>query len=271
VADFLRIAELSGQTPKMGIRLGLGLVAVACAVAACSGEVGTGDRGSPIEGLAGAPASGAAGSRATGVGGSDEGSGGPSQGSAGTSQGSAGTSQGSGGTSQGVGGSRAMGTSGTNSPGGAGGAASTGDAGQSASDVTASDADLQFCVDENNRYRATVSSAPLTRSSTLEAFAATGAQVDYAARVAHTHFTTSKGVPGSRASGENEIPGFGGWNLKKFKTLHDVIAGGLLDMWNEGPGGGHYENIKSTKFTQVGCGVFVAANGDVTVTMDYTN
>ena len=42
-------------------------------------------------------------------------------------------------------------------------------------------------------------------------------------------------------------------------------------MWNEGPGGGHYENIKSTKFTQMGCGVFVAANHDVTVTMDYTN
>ena len=50
--------------------------------------------------------------------------------------------------------------------------------------------------------------------------------------------------------------------------MHDVIALGLLDMWNEGPGGGHYENIKSTKFTQIGCGVFVAANGDVTVTMD---
>jgi len=112
---------------------------------------------------------------------------------------------------------------------------------------------------------------PLTPSSTLEAFAATGAQVDYAARSAHSHFATSKGIPGSRASGENEIPGFGGWNLKRYKTIHDVIAAGLLDMWNEGPGGGHYENIKSTKFTQIGCGVFVAANGDVTVTMDYTN
>jgi len=216
----------------MGLRLGIGFVSVACALAACSGEVGTADRETPIQGQgSGAEAAGAAGS--------------PAAGGSGREQGSAGSSR---------------------------GAPSSADAGKpAAGDVAASDADLQFCVDENNRYRATLSSAPLTRSSTLEAFAATGAEIDYAARTAHTHFTTSKGVPGSRASGENEIPGFGGWNLKKFKTLHDVIAAGLLDMWNEGPGGGHYENIKSTKFTQVGCGVFVAANGDVTVTMDYTN
>lgn len=168
-----------------------------------------------------------------------------------------------------------MGTAGSASAGQAGSGGSTGiaDAGQpTGSTVVPTDADLQFCVDENNRYRATVASPPLARSSALEAFATIGAQVDYAARTAHSHFTTSKGIPGARASGENEIPGFGGWNLNgKTKTLHDVIAAGLLDMWNEGPGGGHYENMKSTKFTQLGCGVFVAANRDVTVTMDYTN
>ncbi len=42
---------------------------------------------------------------------------------------------------------------------------------------------------------------------------------------------------------------------------------GLAGMWAEGPGGGHYENMRGP-YTEVGCGVFV--NGvDITVVQDF--
>jgi len=147
------------------------------------------------------------------------------------------------------------------------------DAGAARGDASAAEADLQFCVDENNRYRATLGVPPLTRSAKLEQFAQVGARLDYEARTAHQHFTASKGVPGAQRSAENEIPGFSGWSLRQQKTVHAVIAAGLASMWAEGPGGGHYENMKNAALHNVGCGVFIAANvnQDVTVTIDFTN
>jgi hypothetical protein len=32
-------------------------------------------------------------------------------------------------------------------------------------------------------------------------------------------------------------------------------------MWAEGPGGGHYENMRSTRFTSVACGFGQPTNG----------
>jgi hypothetical protein len=34
-------------------------------------------------------------------------------------------------------------------------------------------------------------------------------------------------------------------------------------MWDEGPGGGHYENMKSTDSTRVACGFYITPGGDV--------
>lgn len=152
----------------------------------------------------------------------------------------------------------------TSGTGGSGGGAGSG----------GSSDDLQFCLDENNRYRATAGSPPLVLSATLAAFAATGAKYDYDAKSAHKHFGDSSPIPpGSNSAAENEIPGWGGWNLAAQKTVHAVIEGGLKDMWNEGPGGGHYENMKDPKNRIFGCGIYVAPNTaqDVTVTMDFAN
>ena len=41
------------------------------------------------------------------------------------------------------------------------------------------------------------------------------------------------------------------------------VQQGLAGMWAEGPGGGHYENIKGP-YTQAGCGVSVQ-KGEATV------
>ena len=115
-----------------------------------------------------------------------------------------------------------------------------------------------FCVTETNRYRATLGLKPLTRSSTLEAYAAIGAREDGLSGQHHQHFRRTSG--GGVAVAENE---FWGTNL----ALHTLMVRGLADMWAEGPGGGHYENMRGP-YTQLGCGVFV--NGvDITVVQDF--
>jgi len=124
--------------------------------------------------------------------------------------------------------------------------------------ASASEADLTFCVTEANQYRASIGKAPLTRSSTLEAYAATGAHDDGLAHTGHGHFHTAPGV----ARAENEIP----W-WAHLASVHEVMQQGLAQMWAEGPGGGHYENLRGP-YTEVGCGVF-RSGSEITVVQDF--
>jgi uncharacterized protein YkwD len=121
------------------------------------------------------------------------------------------------------------------------------------------DSELAYCVAETNRYRTSVGVAPLARSSALEAYAAIGAGEDGLAHVAHQHFRSTNG--GGVASAENVIPWW------RSTSVHQVIHDGLAMMWNEGPGGGHYENMRG-RYTQLGCGIFVNG-GEITVVQDF--
>ena len=135
-------------------------------------------------------------------------------------------------------------------------APSSGDSGSTSVNL---DTELAYCVTETNGYRASVGVPPLTRSSALEAYAAVGAREDGLAHVAHQHFRSTNG--GGVATAENLI----GWWTGR--SVHQVIHDGLAMMWNEGPGGGHYENMRG-RYTQLGCGVFV--NGaEITVVQDF--
>jgi uncharacterized protein YkwD len=226
------------------------------ALVACSGEVGPAG-GPPTGGSRTASTTATTGTGVTAGTGSGSSSTATAGGSTTGSNAASGSSSSTSSTSTSTSGAGGAGTGGT----GAGGGSGTAD-------------DLQFCLDENNRYRATVGSAPLVRSSTLDDFAATGAQYDYDAMSAHKHFGDSKMIPGgATAAGENEIPGWGGWSIKSQGSVHEVLVGGLKAMWDEGPGGGHYENMKNPSYTKFGCGIYVAPNAeqDVTVTMDFTN
>jgi cysteine-rich secretory family protein len=120
-------------------------------------------------------------------------------------------------------------------------------------------ADLMMCVDETNRYRASVGLRPLTRSATLEEFATRAAAVDGIAHVAHDHFAATNGAGISRA--ETEILWWQGFSVR------GVIQRGLAQMWQVGPGGEHYD-IMAGDFSEIGCGI--AINGaEVTVTQDF--
>ena len=63
---------------------------------------------------------------------------------------------------------------------------------------------------------------------------------------------------------ENEIPR---WPLDYAGSVTATIKKGIADMWAEGPGGGHYENMKGD-YTELGCGIYVDGSS-VTVVQDY--
>ena len=120
--------------------------------------------------------------------------------------------------------------------------------------------DGEYCVQVINSYRAKIKAAPLARSAALEAFAMKGAESDAKSGRAHGYFSSTSG--GGIAWAENEIPGWPG-------EIRTVIAEGTDMMWDEGPGGGHHDNLASTKWKEVGCGVYVTASKKVWVTQDF--
>lgn len=131
---------------------------------------------------------------------------------------------------------------------------------QTSGATEATAADLTFCVQETNRYRALASKPALTESAALEAFAAEGARIDGTAKIAHAHFSSAPGV----ASAENELLA---QPLVQFGTVHEAIRQALSAFYAEGPGGGHYENLTGP-YTQTGCGVYTAL-GLITVVQDF--
>ncbi len=116
-------------------------------------------------------------------------------------------------------------------------------------------AELSFCANEINRYRATIARPALRRSEALEVFAARGAEYDATIRIAHAHFRETNG--GGIARAETEILWWRG------HAVRQVIQKGLAQMWQVGPGGEHYE-VLAGPYSEVGCGIYVSA-GEVTV------
>jgi hypothetical protein len=128
------------------------------------------------------------------------------------------------------------------------------------------DDDLAFCVAETNRYRARYALPPLRRSAELEAYAATGARYDTAARTPHKHFDDTRG--GHLAYAENECLSFHGWSLQfGGGSVRGTLIKCLRTFYDEGPGGGHHQNMMG-EYRSLGCAVHVAGGG-VTIVQDY--
>lgn len=141
---------------------------------------------------------------------------------------------------------------GTNPDGGGGGADSNGNTDSYA-----------FCVQETNRYRTDNGVAAVSQSSQLEEFANTGAMIDYNGQP-HDHFRQTQG--GGIAFAENECPHwdlqFGGGDEKM------LIAACIQAFFDEGPGGGHYDNMMNPQYKTLGCGIFKSGT-DYTILQDF--
>lgn len=100
----------------------------------------------------------------------------------------------------------------------------------------------QSCVDRINAYRARVRAAPVARDPAGEPCADEESRLDARSNRAHGSF----GRCGERA--QNACPNYPG------KSTEEVLAKCLEQMFDEGPGGGHYDNMTNTKYTKAFCG-----------------
>lgn len=129
----------------------------------------------------------------------------------------------------------------------------------------------QFCVSETNRYRAMNGKAALQESAQLEAYADTGAMVDFGSSP-HNHFSTTSG--GGIAFAENECPQQGNWQYTEGQDLNMVVGSCIAAFYAEGPGSdynthGHYINMMGA-YATLGCGIYYAG-GKITIVQDYGN
>ena len=128
---------------------------------------------------------------------------------------------------------------------------------------TSHPAEQTQCVEFTNAYRATLQLPAYPRASALDTFATAAAQNDGQSHMAHQHFYATNG--GGVSSAENMIPW---WPLAQHHTIEQILRTGLAQMWAEGPGSGHYENMRSTRYRTMGCGIYVN-NGEVTVALEF--
>lgn len=117
--------------------------------------------------------------------------------------------------------------------------------------VTADDTSASIsaqCAQIINKYRAQLGLAPYKEWTSEESCSAGEAKSDATSGTDHGAFTQC----GEFA--QNECPGYP-------DPASDNLPECLADMWAEGKGGGHYDNMSSTEYSEVACGIYELSNG----------
>jgi hypothetical protein len=109
----------------------------------------------------------------------------------------------------------------------------------------------QSCVDRINQYRSRVRMGPLARDASTEGCDDEESRLDAQSNRAHGSF----GKCGERA--QNACPNYPG------ASVEDVLNKCLQQMFEEGPGGGHYDNMTSTKYSRASCGFMSMPGGRI--------
>jgi hypothetical protein len=134
---------------------------------------------------------------------------------------------------------------------GAGGSGSTGAGASSGAGAGTGSGDAsEACVTQINAYRAQLGLPAYERWTTAEACTDGQTQSDSQTGQAHGAFGQCD------EWAQNECPGWPG-------PPGDMILDCLAAMWSEGPGGGHYENMRSSSYERVACGFYTTPSGDV--------
>jgi uncharacterized protein YkwD len=134
------------------------------------------------------------------------------------------------------------------------------------------DAHVQHCLATLNQYRAQHGVTALVLDDRLSEFSLTASRELQASSQPHGYFEAqlSSGAIWNQgfchSAGENETAP--GWNVgsNEDSTVDKV----LQEMMDEGPGGGHYENIVNPQFVRVGVGIIVASNGSFYLSNDFS-
>ncbi|MCA9584772.1 MAG: CAP domain-containing protein [Myxococcales bacterium] len=118
---------------------------------------------------------------------------------------------------------------------------------------------VRYNVERINAYRAQHKLGPVLYDAKISAFATAGSTRLAADHVPHAHFREhAQGAPGfGSRSAENQGDPTGVYPMDADRTKNgqkqiDVM---LKLMMDEGPGGGHYDNMMNPKFRRVGIGL----------------
>jgi uncharacterized protein YkwD len=133
-------------------------------------------------------------------------------------------------------------------------------------------------LDVVNMYRAMKSVAPLVLDAKLSTFALAGSQELSQDHTAHQHFITASNNMTIWSSGFTSQAGENqgdpnGWRVvSQDPTTNEMTQIDQIQqaMFNEGPSGGHYQNIMNAQFTRVGVGL-LEVSGKLYLTNDFSN
>ena len=109
----------------------------------------------------------------------------------------------------------------------------------------------QYTLARVNRFRAQAGRAPLRLDDSINAFSQAASQELSRDHTPHRYFQTNWSACACRINAENQ----GDWNGVPPAPVHNQIDQMLDLMISEGPGGGHYENMLSPKWTRMGAGI----------------
>jgi len=132
---------------------------------------------------------------------------------------------------------------------------------------------VRYNVDQVNQYRARGGLPPLLYDARLSAFATTGSQRLSSDHTPHANFAANaQGQHFGSRSAENQgdpggVPSMDADPWRNAQKQVDIM---LKLMMDEGPGGGHYENIMSAKLRRIGIGN-VYVGGRFYMTNDFSD
>ncbi|HEY8072491.1 MAG TPA: CAP domain-containing protein [Labilithrix sp.] len=133
---------------------------------------------------------------------------------------------------------------------------------------------VRYNVDQINAYRARAGLPVYTYDAQLTAFAYAGSQELSQDHSAHAHFQCcSQGAPGfghARAENQGDPSGVPQTSPDPFTNGRTQIDTMLRMMMDEGPGGGHYDNMMSQRYRRVGVGLYYAG-GKLYMTNDFSD
>jgi hypothetical protein len=135
------------------------------------------------------------------------------------------------------------------------GSSGTGD-GSGSGSGTGDGSAADLCVSTINGFRSQNGLPPLQRWTEQEDCASGEAGSDSQTGTAHGAF------PSCTEVAQNECPGFPG-------DPSDALPQCLQTMIDEGPGGGHYDNIMNPDYTMVSCGITTGADGSMWSVQDF--
>jgi hypothetical protein len=132
---------------------------------------------------------------------------------------------------------------------------------------------VRYNVEQVNAYRARGGLPPLLYDGRLSAFATTGSQRLARDHVAHANFAENASAQkfGSRsAENQGDPGGVPPMDADRWRSAQKQVDVMLKLMMDEGPGGGHYDNIMSAKLRRIGVGI-VYVNNRFYMTNDFSD